>query len=217
MRCMWIPISGKGGGTPAAAFNRNVWLMKTDPVAVDLWGVFLPVGKRDATSWNVPLEVTVRNITYETEALEIRTEILSPGREVVAEIRLSGSVPPRDTVTLTGSAVLDSPLLWDLDAPNLYTAKVTVSKRIGGAFRPCDVYEQRFGFREIVMTADRGLFLNGREHQIERGLRPPRFRSDRESGSRQHLPLQGRTLPGDGGQCVPHQPLSASGGDDGRM
>ena len=151
-----------GGG-----IYRNVWLMKTDPVAVDLWGVFLPVGKRDATSWNVPLEVTVRNITYETEALEIRTEILSPEREVVAEIRLSGSVPPRDTVTLTGSAVVDSPLLWDLDAPNLYTAKVTVSKRIGGAFRPCDVYEQRFGFREIVMTADRGLFLNGRNIKLK--------------------------------------------------
>ena len=174
-----------GGG-----IYRNVWLMKTDPVAVDLWGVFLPVGKRDATSWNVPLEVTVRNITYETEALEIRTEILSPEREVVAEIRLSGSVPPRDTVTLTGSAVVDSPLLWDLDAPNLYTAKVTVSKRIGGAFRPCDVYEQRFGFREIVMTADRGLFLNGRNIKLK--------------GVCAH-------------QRVPHQPLSASGGDDGRM
>ena len=38
-----------GGG-----IYRNVWLVKTDPVAVDLWGVFIPVRKREGESWDVP-------------------------------------------------------------------------------------------------------------------------------------------------------------------
>lgn len=51
--------------------------------------------------------------------------------------------------------------MWGLDSPKQYTF------RVGGAFTPCDVYEQRFGFREIVMTSDRGLFLNGRNVKLK--------------------------------------------------
>ena len=45
--------------------------------------------------------------------------------------------------------------------------KVSVSKKAGETYEPCDMYEQRFGFREIVLTPDRGLFLNGKNIKIK--------------------------------------------------
>lgn len=156
------PNSCDGWWYAGGGIYRNVWLVKTDAVAVDLWGVFVPVQKIDAQNWRVPVEVTVRNTGYEEEAVEALCEIISPGREKVKEIHLDGMVPARGSVTLTGSATLASPQLWDLDTPRQYTLKVTIRKNAGGAFVPCDTYEQRFGFREIAMTPDQGLFLNGR-------------------------------------------------------
>lgn len=158
------PRSFEGWWYAGGGIHRNVWLVKTAPLAVDLWGVFVPVRKETAASWRVPAEVTLRNIGYEAEETELRCEILAPGGEKAGEILLSGTVPARGTATLRGETRVDSPLLWDLDAPNLYTLKVTVSRKDGAE---CDAVEQRFGFREIEMTPDRGLFLNGRHVKIK--------------------------------------------------
>ena len=151
-----------GGG-----IYRNVWLVKTDPVAVDLWGVFIPVRKREGESWDVPVEVTIRNSGYEDESVRALCEIFSPEGNKVGEILLEGLIPARGKTLLTGCGTLASPALWEPDAPCLYTMKVSVSKKAGETYEPCDMYEQRFGFREIVLTPDRGLFLNGKNIKIK--------------------------------------------------
>ena len=66
--------------------------------------------------------------------------------------------PRGDTVELTTednllSYLIEAPMLWDVDAPNLYTATVTVP---GG-----DSVTVRFGVRSCEFTKD-GFFLNGR-------------------------------------------------------
>lgn len=48
---------------------------------------------------------------------------------------------------------LEEPMLWDVDAPNLYTAKVTTKEG--------DTQEVRFGVRSCEFTKE-GFFLNGR-------------------------------------------------------
>ena len=151
-----------GGG-----IYRNVWLVKTDPVAVDLWGVFIPVRKVGGTRWELPVEVTVRNTEYEDRPVRVLCELLSPEGEMVGEIPLSGVAVARSSTLLRGEGALESPRLWDLDSPNQYTMRVTVSKRVEEEFVPCDVFEQRFGFREIVLTPGQGLFLNGRNIKLK--------------------------------------------------
>ena len=51
------------------------------------------------------------------------------------------------------SVYLDKPMLWDVDAPNLYTARITLDSG--------DETEIRFGVRFCEFTKD-GFFLNGR-------------------------------------------------------
>ncbi len=161
------PDSYEGWWYAGGGIYRNVWLVKTDTVAVDLWGVFVPVKRIDGENWQVPVEVAIRNSGYADEAVEVCCEILSPNGEKAGEICLAGVIPARDTVTLTGEGALASPRLWDLETPRQYTMKVTVNKRVDGAFTPCDSVEQRFGFREITLTPDRGLFLNGRNLKLK--------------------------------------------------
>ena len=44
----------QGGG-----IYRNVWLVKTAEIAVDLWGVYVNPQKTDGENWNVNIETTV--------------------------------------------------------------------------------------------------------------------------------------------------------------
>lgn len=64
----------------------------------------------------------------------------------------------RDKGVIKYSAEVLNPLLWDCDNPNLYTVK-TVLKLNG---EETDENTTRIGFRTVEITADRGLFLNGK-------------------------------------------------------
>ncbi|NLG12653.1 MAG: glycoside hydrolase family 2 protein [Lentisphaerae bacterium] len=152
-----------GGG-----IYRNVWLVKTDLVAVDLWGVFVPAKKIAGNEWDVPLEVTVRNDGDSAADVKVTGRILSPsGEEVGLVDAFGGQVAHYDKSTFAGGTKLSSPALWDLDAPNQYTMEVTVKKRVGDAYEVCDVVNQRFGFREIEWSGETGFWLNGRNVKLK--------------------------------------------------
>lgn len=57
---------------------------------------------------------------------------------------------------------VESPELWDIDSPYLYTL-VTELVSNGTVI---DREENRFGFRDIEFTSDKGLFLNGRHIKL---------------------------------------------------
>ncbi|MBQ9446727.1 MAG: DUF4982 domain-containing protein, partial [Victivallales bacterium] len=152
----------EGGG-----IYRNVWLVKTDMVAVDLWGVFLPVRKLQDTLWQVPVEVEIRNDGYQDEAVQVECDLRDPDGQSVAVLSMNGVAKSRDIVKLSAGTTIRDPQLWDIDSPKQYTAIVTVRKNVNGTWTDCDSVEQRFGFREAVFTADKGFFLNGRNVKIK--------------------------------------------------
>jgi beta-galactosidase len=63
----------------------------------------------------------------------------------------------------TATAKLANPALWSVDAPNLYSAIVTVEA--GGKAR--DAERVSFGVRTAVFDADKGFFLNGKPLKIQ--------------------------------------------------
>ena len=58
----------QGGG-----IYRNVTLVITEPVAIDLYGVYAPAKKIDDKNWSVDFETTVINAGYEDAEVEIRS------------------------------------------------------------------------------------------------------------------------------------------------
>jgi beta-galactosidase len=145
-----------GGG-----IYRNVWLIKTDLVSVDLWGAYIHPEKRD-NDWLVPIDVTVRNDDSIERSVKVEAEISFDGSTVA---RASGelSVEQKNKKDIHLETTVINPKLWDCDDPNLYNARI----HIYDGDEEIDTYDTRFGFRTIRFDPDKGFFLNDKPVKIK--------------------------------------------------
>jgi beta-galactosidase len=125
---------------PGGGIYRNVRLVKTHPVHVDLWGITVATPDVSADSATVSISAAVTGADDHTE---VRHEIVEAGvngsgAECLLEVR--------------------EPKLWSLESPNLYTLKTLVMQN----GEVVDTVETEFGIRAIEYTAD-GFFLNGKK------------------------------------------------------
>ena len=143
----------QGGG-----IYRHVWLNKTAPLCVDLYGVYAaPVC--DNGKWRVDFETTLVNDNFSDESAKIITRIIDKdGNEVVA-VSADLAVPLRERATAKYSVPVENPTLWDTDNPYLYDI-VTDIVQNGDVV---DTYKTRTGFRTIRFDAKEGFFLNGKK------------------------------------------------------
>jgi len=149
---------------PGAGIYRNVWLVKTAPVHVAQWGVYVttPEVSKDQARANV--QVTVDNRSGTGADVRVGAAIWpigTGGRQpkkpsvVVAPVGLQ--VPAGASGTVALSATIAKPVLWTLEKPGLYVAVVAVEQ--GG--KVVDSYETAFGIRTIQFTPEKGFLLNG--------------------------------------------------------
>ena len=130
----------------------------TEPVAIDLWGVYAPYKKLDNNRWQINFETTVVNADYEDKSVTAESSIIGADGSVLAEGSGEGRVKLREKGVIKYSAEVCNPLLWDCDNPNLYTVK-TVLKTNG---EEIDENTTRIGFRAVEITVENGLLLNGK-------------------------------------------------------
>lgn len=142
----------QGGG-----IYRDVTLLITDPVAIDIYGVYAPVKKIEEKRWSVDFETTVLNDTYEDCTVSVVSIIYDNCGNEAASAKAEGKVPLREKTVLKYSANVFDPLLWNTDSPNLYTVKTVLTSKNGMA----DESKTRIGFRKIELIAQKGLFVNG--------------------------------------------------------
>lgn len=148
----------EGGG-----IYRHVWLIKTDTVAVDLWGVYVAPKKIADGHWNVKTETTIINDRYEDVTAEYHTTIYDRGHNAVSAASGSIYIPLREKAAAVYDIAVNSPILWDLENPYLYSIETVIS--VNGT--ECDRYTTRTGFRTFDLDPDRGLFLNGKHVKIK--------------------------------------------------
>ena len=148
----------QGGG-----IYRNVRLVITEPVAIDLYGVYAPYQKINEDVWRVNFETTVINDSYETANVEVISSILDGSGKEIGKSEGKGEIPLREKGVIKYSAEVKNPKIWDLDSPNLYTVK-TVLKTNGEVI---DENYTRIGFRTFYADPDKGFFLNGRPVKIK--------------------------------------------------
>ena len=133
--CRWYSGSG---------IYRHVWLVATEPVHIDNWGMFITTPDKNT----VVVETDVRNETYEPRKIEVRTELSdgTNGSQTVT-VEANASVRVKETLHVA------NPRLWSPSCPNLYTAKVSLSSG--------DTMTETFGIRTIEYSAEKGFLLNG--------------------------------------------------------
>jgi len=152
-----------------AGIYRHVWLIKTDLVAVDLWGVYVNPQKEFENSaeghdiWNVDIETTVINENIIDERVSVASTIVDKNGDEIAHVCDEISICAKDKFVLKQNVKVENPLLWDIEDPNLYQM---VTKIIRNGIE-IDKVITRFGFRTIKFDAEKGFFLNGRNIKIK--------------------------------------------------
>ena len=148
----------EGGG-----IYRHVWLIKTDLLSVDLWGVYAKPVKVDGDRWTVQTEVTLRNDSTIPKRATLLGEILDPDGNAVATATVSGTVAEKDKRTLRYDFAVDAPLLWSPDSPVQYVMRTKVLR----GKTQVDEYDVKFGFRTLRIDPDQGLFINDKHYKIQ--------------------------------------------------
>ncbi len=160
---------------PGGGIYRNVWLTKTQPVHVEHWGTFVTTPQVSAASAKVDLQVTVANAGASAATVSVTTALYdvdainrgdAPAVAVIAPAETK--IAAGETALVRSAATIAQPKLWGpppTQQPHLYLAvtRVSVGEKV------VDVYETRFGIREIRFDPNRGVFVNG-EHIPLRGV-----------------------------------------------
>lgn len=132
---------------------RHVWLEPHAPISIEPWS----------------MQVTTPVVSEQTAIARINFALANPGEEaatVKVEVSVEGADPIADTVSIQqGESVkylsyeiaVDNPGLWSPASPALYTARATITLPDGQS----ETETERFGFRTISFSADRGFELNG--------------------------------------------------------
>ena len=155
---------------PGAGIYRHVRLVKTQPLHVAHWGVFVTtpsITDRQATAAvrvkvdncsNTPAPYRMRIDIYETDEADRIGKRVASAHSVLLQAEAGCS--REDSLHLT----VTQPKRWSLEQTNRYVARVTL---LDAHNHTTDVYDTPFGFRTIEFTHDNGFLLNGKRVQLQ--------------------------------------------------
>ncbi len=154
---------GDGWFYEGAGIYRHVWLTKTDVLHLARWESYVrPNVKGNAAS--IALGAVVQNHGTQAENCRVRWQILDPsGKVVTTADSAAQSVPSDGMSTFTATASINTPALWSLETPNLYSAVASVES----AGKTRDAERISFGVRTLAWDPDKGFFLNGKSVKIK--------------------------------------------------
>jgi beta-galactosidase len=147
---------------------RDVWLLATDPVHIDVLdhaspGLYVDTPQASDERASVRIRGAVVNRGVAAKRLRLLHRILDPdGRQVAQlESRLHAAAGARVPFEADGAAIA-RPRLWSPASPQRYRVRTEVRD---GA-RVLDSVEVAFGVRWFAFDAQRGFFLNGVAHPL---------------------------------------------------
>ena len=138
-----------GGG-----LYREVHLYRAGAVSFLPYDVFITTPVADAQTAVVQVEGKILNRGTAAEGT-VRIALQDPAGNTPAVQEIPVQLQGPETA-FCASLTLESPKLWSVDEPQLYTAVLTVTTE-----QDQDVHEQIFGIRRIEIDAKQGFRLNG--------------------------------------------------------
>jgi len=139
---------------------RHVWLNVTEPVHVATWGTYVTTPEVDEDGALVTVRTRIVNETGAGREAALLSVLLDPSGRQVARAVTPFVAEGASEVELAQELMVDSPALWSLESPALYTLRTSILDPDGG---PVDELDTPFGIRDIAYDADRGFLLNGEQ------------------------------------------------------
>ncbi len=142
-----------------SGINRHVWLTLANPVHIDVsGGLYITTPVITELTAVVNVAAAIVNAGNSDESFGISIELLDPSGKVAATSISSSAVPAGQTIQVTQEVAVKDPILWSLDDPNLYDARVSVL--INDTV--VDHLATHFGIRSIKIDSKNGFTLNGK-------------------------------------------------------
>jgi beta-galactosidase len=147
---------------------RDVWLLATEPVHIDVLdhastGVFVDAPGLTAERAVVRTRVELRNDGPQRTRARVVSHVVDPAGHVVAEATSSLALPATASATATANtAPIAHPRLWSPEEPDLYTVRTEVFE----GDRLVDRLDVPLGLRFYGWDAQQGFRLNGRPRQL---------------------------------------------------
>ncbi len=136
---------------------RDVWLVRSQPVHLDHWGVFAFPESVDEDTALLRVETKIANESEETVQVILRHELVSDRGEIVARGTAKKTVAAGEVGNHSLSLDVDAPVLWSVDNPYLYQLRTTLE--LGGKI--VDRTSFQTGIRTFAFDPDTGFSLNG--------------------------------------------------------
>jgi len=146
-----------------SGINRNVYLIITDPLHIDLWGVKFTSKIISEKSAEAMVSVTIVNDRSLQEEITLEVKLFDTNGYAVGQAQKSIQINKGEKIKRDVSFQLKNPVLWSIDNPYLYNLEVQLINND-------EIFDRQVipvGIRSFRFDADKGFFLNGKNIKIK--------------------------------------------------
>ena len=147
-----------------AGIYRHVWLIKQNSIHINSEEIFI-YSELEKNFANVNVEIPIYNQSeVAAKDIFVKSYIQSrDGGNLAESEEISVNIPRIKGKTVKQKIIVSHPRLWSLNDPYLYrvVSEIIHNKRV------IDRVENRIGIREIIIDAEKGVFLNGKHIKIK--------------------------------------------------
>ncbi len=146
-----------------AGIYRHVRLISTSPLHVEQNGTYITTSNVTSQSAKLQTFTEVFNASSSPQTATIRIRFLSADGKEAASVQATKKIEGGKKETITQTAAIKSPSLWNLESPQLYKAvtSITINKQT------VDEVTTTFGIRDAHFEAATGFWLNGKNIKIK--------------------------------------------------
>ncbi len=137
---------------------RNVWLVTSDPLHFDLWGVTYQIRQVTDKEAVVQVNANVKNETGAEADVKVVMQWMDLSGNIVAQQSQKKKLPAGVVSKLSSDLTVKNPSFWSTESPYLYQLKTLLY--VGGKI--VDESACKTGIRTLKYDANKGFALNGK-------------------------------------------------------
>lgn len=141
---------------------RNVNLFVSDLVYIPEEGVRITTPEVEEDCATVQVQIQIHNKETKKHLVRVLTELKDKEGSLVGRENTKLTLSGEQNTTFRQRIVIENPLLWDTEQPNLYTCCIKIVE--GDLVK--DEVRESFGIRTLTLNSKHGLRLNGKEVKL---------------------------------------------------
>jgi beta-galactosidase len=144
---------------------RHVWLFVTNPIHFSQWVTVITTPEITAKKSTVQIKSIIKNKTAKPQSIVLSTKIFNKKNNTVGNNELKIDLPAESEKEIEQSIIVNNPLLWAPENPNLYNAQMEIIQDN----KTVDLTQNSFGIKSLKFSAENGFQLNGKTVKINGG------------------------------------------------